>query len=404
MTEDPQAFLHLINKLELAVGKLGYYSSLDPFPCSTLVEGKPAIIEIQRAGKKLAEHAGLGDLTFIIAVASQKPQTAGHIELRHGEPEVYIEISLDICGYKDAVLATLSHEIAHKFLHRMGVDKGLDGLELEFLTDVAAVYLGMGKIMLNGCECHSSRTSTNLGRTATTTHTLKTGYVSQACFAFIYRVICEMRRVPKAKMIEGLGSQGRKALSDCEASYSDWFQPRYREPEGINSAAAELGSDIADTQGRVAYKDHSLRRAVRHIESLRGSLNAIHASLSGARAKVAWLNQADNDRLRYLSFMETHLRVKESIRESEAKLAALDPQWEHVDELSSPQMDGEQPQHVTIECPIDGTRLRLPFGKKRLLVTCSSCKYAFIVTTADTEKTSFSEKVRARVGSVFQRK
>jgi hypothetical protein len=73
---------------------------------------------------------GLGDLTFIIAVTSQGPTTAGHIELTYRKPEVYVEISQDICGYKDSVLATLSHEIAHKFLHRHGIYKGMNGLEL----------------------------------------------------------------------------------------------------------------------------------------------------------------------------------------------------------------------------------------------------------------------------------
>ena len=34
-----------------------------------------------------------------------------------------------------------------------------------------------------------------------------------------------------------------------------------------------------------------------------------------------------------------------------------------------------------VECPLDGSRLRVPAGRKRLLVTCPSCKYKFIVNT-----------------------
>jgi hypothetical protein len=78
---------------------------LEPFACHTLIKGRPAIIEIQTAGKKIAQHVGLGDLTFIIAVTSQGPTTAGHIEQTYGKPEVYVEISQDICVYKDSVLA-----------------------------------------------------------------------------------------------------------------------------------------------------------------------------------------------------------------------------------------------------------------------------------------------------------
>jgi hypothetical protein len=46
---------------------------MEPFACHTLLKGRPAIIEIQTAGKKIAQHVGLGDLTFIIAVTSQGP-------------------------------------------------------------------------------------------------------------------------------------------------------------------------------------------------------------------------------------------------------------------------------------------------------------------------------------------
>jgi hypothetical protein len=296
MTEDPRAFLDLVTSLEAAVSTLGYYPVMEPFACHTLLKGRPAIIEIQTAGKKIALHVGLGDLTFIIAVTSQGPTTAGHIELTYGKPEVYVEISQNICGYKDSVLATLSHEIAHKFLHRHGIDKGMNGLELEFLTDVTAVYLGMGKIMLNGCECQSSRTTSGGGKTTTTTHSLKTGYISRSCFAFVYRVICEMRRLPKSQMMTGLSAPARQAVLECERTYSDWFRPEYREAEGIQHMTNALYTTIADAQKRGAEKDQSLRNAQQHLVTLRTALHAAHAPLSEARSRIAGMGRSENNR------------------------------------------------------------------------------------------------------------
>jgi hypothetical protein len=66
MSEDPRAFLDLVTSLEAAVGTLGYYPVLEPFACHTLIKGRPAIIEIQTAGKKIAQHVGLGDLTLLL--------------------------------------------------------------------------------------------------------------------------------------------------------------------------------------------------------------------------------------------------------------------------------------------------------------------------------------------------
>ena len=143
MEEKPLAFLSLIEVLEKAVGRNTSYALLEPFPCLTLRDGEPAIISIQNAGKIIAEHVGLSNLTFVVNVTLQDPSTAGHIELRDDSTAVFVEVSRDICGYRDAVLATLCHEICHKFLHARGIRHGTEQVEEEFLTDVAAVYLGM---------------------------------------------------------------------------------------------------------------------------------------------------------------------------------------------------------------------------------------------------------------------
>jgi hypothetical protein len=134
---------------------------------------------------------GLADLTFIIAVTLQDPSTAGHIELRYDSPDVFVEISRDTCGYKDAVLATLCHEICHEFLDSRGIRHGTVQVEQEFLTDVAAVYLGMAKIMLNGCECQSVRTAGGPGLVGFETRGL------QVIRSFGVRYIRDMSQVSK---------------------------------------------------------------------------------------------------------------------------------------------------------------------------------------------------------------
>lgn len=111
MIEKPLAFLSLIERLEKVVGDRTGYALLEPFPCKTLEGHEPALITIQNAGKIIAQHVCLDDLTFVITPTTLDPTTAGHVDLNYDSPAVFVEISRDICYDKDAVLATLCHEV-----------------------------------------------------------------------------------------------------------------------------------------------------------------------------------------------------------------------------------------------------------------------------------------------------
>jgi hypothetical protein len=211
-----------------------------------------------------------------------------------------------------------------------------------------------------------------------------------------------MRRVPKSQMMTGLSAPARQAVLECERTYSDWFRPEYREAEGIQHMTNTLYTTITDAQKRVAEKDHSLRSAQQHLVTLRTALHAVHTPLSEARSRIAGMAGPENNRMGYLNFVGTRHSVTDLILQSETKLNALDPEWRQVNGLTASATD-ESSQHAVVECPIDGTKLRLPSGKKSLLVTCPSCKYEFIVTTLDIKRPSRLQKLRAKVLALFVR-
>lgn len=286
MVEKPPAFLSLIKTLEIAVGHTTKYAQLEPFPCTTALNGELDIIAIQKAGKTIAQHAGLSDLTFIISVTTQEPSTAGHIELRYGAPEVFVEISRDICPYKDAVLATLCHEVSHKFLHVNCIRHGTMQVEQEYLTDVTSVFLGMGKIMLNGCECQRSYTKAEDGRITTTTKSVRTGYISRECFAFVYRLVCEMRRIPRDQYLKGLSEAAHQAVLACEARYGNWFMPQLHVPGEIERLTSRLREEVRQGQGIAARSDYSVREAQKTIDAARACLHDSHKRLLEAERKI----------------------------------------------------------------------------------------------------------------------
>jgi hypothetical protein len=394
LTEKPLAFLTLVKTLESAVGHKTKYALLDPFPCKTLSDGKPAIIPIQKAGNTIAHHLGLEDLTFVISVTRHDSTTAGHIDLSQDGKYVFVELASDICEYQEAVLATLCHELSHKFLHTHGIRQGTVQLEQEFLTDVTAVYLGLGKMMLNGCDNQAVKSRIEGGQTVTTTHVLKTGYISRECFAFVYLLVCAMRGIPRQSYMSGLNWSARDAVLECEQSYSTWFNAEYRFPEGIRSLEEDLRRQVMASQDAAAERHRVARRLEQRLGVIRSRINNSHEPLHKAQRRIADLAEPGPDpHLNFLNCLETREAVAECASLSESVVRDLSPEWEHVKALSSRL---KQPEHDSevVECPLDGTRLRVPSGRNRLLVTCSSCKYSFVVTTAHEDASSMAGKSR----------
>jgi len=92
----------------------GPISHPDPFHVHT--ESADAYVDIQKAARRIAEFVGLTGLTFLIEPTHLAEGTCGRIEPQSGGSEVLVQIFSNLFGFSSAVLATISHEIAHKFL------------------------------------------------------------------------------------------------------------------------------------------------------------------------------------------------------------------------------------------------------------------------------------------------
>jgi hypothetical protein len=404
MTEKPLAFLALVKMLEEAVGQRTSCALLDPFPCKTLETGRPAIVTIQNAGRIISQHIGLTDYVFVVSVTAQKPDTAGHIELDHGGREVFVEISPEICQHKDAVLATLSHELSHKFLHLHGIRNGIVHIEQEFLTDVTAVYLGLGKIMLNGCECQSVQEWNEGGGKRTRSHTLQTGYISRECFAFVYRLICEMRGISSETFLSGLSAPAREEVLSCERNYADWFKPELRSSEGIATLLESLDSLLSNCQDKAASHHRAIRRIEGSLGVARAGINDAHRPIAEGKQQIAKLAaRGPNPHLAYLSSLEAREFVAKCVDRSDLQIERLALEWRKIEKvIPLLHRNPDESASEVIECPLDGTKLRVPAGRKRLLVTCPSCKYRFLVSTALEVKEPKKVEVKTRLRSLLK--
>lgn len=249
-------YIRKLVMLEKQFGTKTKYQLFEPFP---LNPSDP--IAIQDAAKKIAEFVGLHNLTFIVGIAKQKEKVGGHVELQYGQREVFIEISDNIAKFDIAVLATIAHEITHKHLQINGISVGTEPIyeyENEVLTDITTVFLGLGKLMLNGCEVESIRQEMRTDGTYNVTEQLKSGYLDREQLAFVYRMVCAMRRISDQEMISSLSTEALAAIRTCDSYQWDYFNQQFHSDQYRNELMKAIEKDIQALQRELNQVSHHL--------------------------------------------------------------------------------------------------------------------------------------------------
>ena len=89
---------------------------------------------------------------------------------------------------------------------------------------MCAVYLGLGKLLLNGCELYRTTVDYRIVSYSQSTESLETGYLSLSELAFSYAIICMMRRIPNERVYGRLNvsaSSAVKRLMRLYGAFSD---------------------------------------------------------------------------------------------------------------------------------------------------------------------------------------
>ena len=161
-----------IDKLMLLEKRTGAHTTYDLL--EPIIPSTNDIVSLHKFTKQIADFMGLHDFTFIVSFATQEENVGGHIELRNFEKEVFIEISNKAIPFPEAVAAIICHELAHKWMAYHGIRATIE-IDNEFFTDIATVYLGFGKLMLNGCDRERKETEQTSSGTRENTYFYKCG-------------------------------------------------------------------------------------------------------------------------------------------------------------------------------------------------------------------------------------
>lgn len=216
--------------------------------------------------------------------------------------------------------------------------------------------------------------------------------------------ICQMRQIPSEHFLAGLSPAASEAVAACERKYGQWFRQEYHTPDGIAELANSLMEQIVDKQAFAAKCDQTRRYVVRKIEVLDSHVRDSHKLLLDAEVDVARLLEPnDNPPLRYLNCIKTRESVADLTSAASRKTADHQPDWDRlyaVAKATDSEDENDAPQ--IIECPVDKTKLRVPGGRKRLMVMCPSCKYKFIAIAANLTRKPEEENKAAHKSRLLQ--
>ena len=162
--------------------------------------------DIQSVAEAIAKHLGIGQSITVNYDwgIKMEPEVAGQINL--SSPTRYIQIPFFYAGKEYAIGSIIAHEMSHTYLFSKGILLD-DQMENEMFTDLGAVFIGLGKLLLNGLVVYVSQ-ATSEG------HVL--GYLSPDLMAYSYKAVNSYRSINEEVSMENLLPQAKRMLRNPE--------------------------------------------------------------------------------------------------------------------------------------------------------------------------------------------
>jgi len=371
--------------LEKSLGMKTQYQILDPFPLYS-----KDIIGIQNAGKIIANFIGLSDYIFVISINKLEKDTGGHIDLEYGKKQVFIEISEEILKFKDAILAILAHEITHEYLYINNISFS-NKYENEILTDITAIFLGFGKLILNGSENEDIWKNYYFGGSTTITDKLGIGYLDRSKVAFVYLLVCNMRNISEKEYMSNLSNKSSQLLKESKRDYWYIFNNHFNKSNEANKLISNFYSIVYESQlilCDINKKLVYLQKSNEHTEKY--FLDKIHKQISKNLLEYNELLRKDeyDPCLKFLNIskfnqyiakfkleMKNNMVLIKKYQEIFSKLSNYSKKYSDV--IPEPSSD----MFSIMNCPNCKTKLKVPKDKNNLSIKCSNCEYRFIVNT-----------------------
>lgn len=297
--------------LERAVGaKIGYQLFVPP----TRFNPRDPVMLSQMA-RDIGHFVGVKD-PLVVAATAHEQSCAGHIDLGDTSTGVFIEVADDLLDFPACVLATLAHEVSHRYLnvHRVACGNGPEfHYHNEILTDIAAVFLGLGTLMLNGCTAERIYEQTTNGSRQVVTKKRTVSYLEPEQLTFVYVTVCSMRGIPPQEYEQWLVATAIDRLRECHRKYAgQFFSADFRSDTICSELQERVDRAIADCTSSVNQLEGELHRLQY------GYLSKIAGLLANARDLAEALKRPSIPDISYDRALNFLLAIKMSVHTSRA--------------------------------------------------------------------------------------
>lgn len=333
------------------------------------------IIAVQREATLMMNFVGLSKYTAVVTFVDAIQNQGGNIDLDNSE-NVFIQVNKNYQGDDNKVLGILSHEICHKLLYVNGLFSPIE-IENEILTDLATIYVGFGKLSLNGCYDRKDNSNWDVEwdwgtvkiKKDSNLEIQKLGYLSLAQFSVAYNIMCRLHNIPKKEKLQGLTKFALKQVSST-ILYSSISQI---DKKTLKNKLREIQQTDAQVANAIIIIEGL-------ISQLQTTLKQHHIKYNQEMVKPFDLGQESDmldNPLAANEIMNKYSKFENSLKEQNIVLQRFIRQYPN-DEEDNPIVE-IAPNLLNIECPHCGDKKRGAINEyKECFLKCKKCGYLFV--------------------------
>lgn len=379
LAADPVArrILDILTSLENSAGVRAHYRIIDPPPLTNTDENN-----LHTAARVLSDWIGLRNASFEINII-KSPELPRLIRLEPDSEEFSMELDTDTLATPSTALAAMTRQIARAYLINANISGSSSDPRriVSILADVAAVFLGMGKLILNA-PAAGDQPSPYQPDEAPEDRPLTMEYL-----AFTHRAVCAMRGLDWNQNIGGLNQQAITALRRWDAYRDTVFSQSLRNVLTATASHRPLLDAVEDNLLALARFDQLHRvMDLAVLQPLMAEMAKYHETCREGMERLSvreqdtydpclvYLNQLRRrmDLQRYADMLHSQQdHIVERIRIVTSALSDLNAR-------NLIRLQGIEKHINYTHCPFDGTPVQIHEEGHDSRVKCHTCGYNFL--------------------------
>lgn len=381
LAADPIArhILDQLTTLEKAAGVRAHYRILDSPP---LVSLDPS--SINTVARVLSDWIGLRNAIFDInIVEGDKPPRL--VRINPDQEEFAMELPASVLTSTDCALSVISRQVARAYLMTSNIAGGSvdPNRSAGSMADVAAVFLGMGKLLLNAPATGNPDTHAKASLSP------ENRPLSAEYLAFTHRIVCSMRGLDWNQHTNGLAQSGIALLRQWDGYRDTVFSQALRNVLTASASHRPLMDAVEDNHLALARFDQ-MQRAFEAVvlHPLHSEVKEYHQTCREGMERLTAREQDTYDPcLLYLNQLRRRMDLQ---RYADMLLKQQDHIVNRLRVLTAAMGDLNARKLIYVNstdllmnlthCPFDGTKITLHDEHQDSRVRCPNCGYTFLAS------------------------